>query len=263
MSLIQEGAKIHSTAVIGKNTFIGSDVSIGKNVKIGQNCHIEGLTDIGDNCQISPLTSIGTPPQDLKYAGEKTRLIIGENTRIREFTQINTGTKGGGGVTKIGSNCLIMGHCHIGHDVQIGDDAVLANFCALAGHVEIGQKVVIGGMSAVHQFCHIGDFTMIGGGSALAKDAPPFCLLEGNRAFIRGLNLIGIRRNLGSVAVDVLKPVFKQLFRNQDSPLLVAKEILKTNDNKLVTLLCEFILSSNRGVAFKPTLRNDNETQDL
>lgn len=255
-AIIEEGAKIASDVKIGAYAFVGKDVTLESGVSIGHSAHIEGVTTIKEKTLISALTSIGTPPQDLKYAGEKTELIIGKNTKIREFTQINTGTKGGGGLTQIGDNCLIMGHCHVGHDVKIGENTIIANFVALAGHVEIGKNVVIGGLSAIHQFCKIGELSMIGGASALTQDAPPFCLLEGNRAILRGLNIVGLRRGLGRESIDLLKPIYRQLFRTGGSIKEIAKNILEKNDNTLIKKICEFVLSSQRGIPIK---RNKNE----
>ncbi len=255
-AVIESGAEIADGVQIGAGAFIGRGVRLARGAKVGHGAHIEGLTEIGENTAISPLVSLGTPPQDLKYKGEPTRLIIGANTRIREFTQINTGTVGGGGVTRIGDNCLIMGHCHLGHDVQIGANTVIANFAVLAGHVEVANNVVIGGASAIHQFCKIGEFCMIGGASALAQDAPPYCLLEGNRAFLRGLNAIGLRRNLGRESVDLLKPIYKRLFRSNESPKEAAKDLLAQHDNRLIKNLCEFVINSQRGI---PTKRTKDE----
>ena len=156
---------------------------------------VDNHTTLGKNNTIFPFASIGAVPQDLKFSGEPARLIVGDNNTIREFTLFNPGTEGGGSVTRVGDNNLFMGYVHLGHDVIIGNNCILANAATLAGHVEMGNNAVIGGMTPVHQFVKIGDFAMVGGASALSQDVPPYCMAEGNRATLRGLNLTGLRRH--------------------------------------------------------------------
>jgi len=166
------------------------------------------------------------------------------------LTLLNPGTKGGGGVTRIGNNNLLMGYVHIGHDVQMGNNCILANGATLAGHVELGDFVVIGGLTPVHQFVHIGDFAMIAGASALSQDIPPYCLAEGNRAIIRGLNLVGLRRHIKREEIDELKSIYKELFESGKPLVENARELLKENKSKKVRKLLEFIISSKRGIPF-------------
>jgi UDP-N-acetylglucosamine acyltransferase len=256
MSLIHSSAVIEDGAVLGENVsvgpfaYIGSKVKIGDNTTIASHAVIEGDTSIGKNNRIFPHSAIGTIPQDLKYAGEDVQLVIGDNNTIREFTLLNPGTKGGGSVTRIGNGNLLMGYVHLGHDVILGDNCILANGATLAGHVELGNHVVIGGLTPIHQFVHIGDYAMIGGASALAQDIPPFCLAEGNRATLRGLNLTGLRRHIEREEINALKAAYKELFE-QGNPLQeVAQKLFETTDSEKVRLLCEFIRTSKRGIPF-------------
>ena len=255
-------SKIHATAVIEKGAIIGKNVTInpfayiGSNVIIGDNCIIEthavieGHTTLGDNNHIFSHSAIGTIPQDLKYQGEKVELIIGNNNTIREFTLLNPGTQGGGSITKIGDNNLLMGYVHLGHDVIIGNHCILANGATLAGHVEIGNNVVIGGLTPIHQFVHIGNYAMIGGASALAQDVPPFCLAEGNRAMLRGLNLTGLRRHIERNEINALKIAYRELFESNTPLQETAKSLKESTEFEKVKILCDFIQNSKRGIAF-------------
>ncbi|MDR1451761.1 MAG: acyl-ACP--UDP-N-acetylglucosamine O-acyltransferase [Helicobacteraceae bacterium] len=259
-AIIEEGASIAKSAIVGAYAFIGGYATIGEGCKIGHGAHIEGRTTIGANNKIFPNVSIGTAPQDLKYDGEPTELKIGDRNVVREFCQINVGTAGGGGVTRIGDDCLLMGHVHIAHDNQIGDRCIIANFVALAGHVEIGDFAVIGGMSAVHQFTRIGSYAMIAGASAVSQDIPPFVLAEGNRAKIRGLNLVGLRRRFSREAIDALKPIYKEIFRTRAAPKAAAQRALERGAlSDEARRLCEFIVSSKRGVPFANAPREETE----
>ena len=242
---------------IGKNCQIGEGVIIDENVEIGDNCIIEpyavitGFTKIGNNNHIFSHAVIGSIPQDLKYQGEKTYLIIGNNNKIREFTLINPGTKGGGGVTKIGDNNLLMGYVHVAHDVIIGNNCILANAATLAGHVVLEDNVVVGGMTPIHQFVKIGEYAMIAGASAVSQDIPPYCLAEGNRAKLRGLNITGLRRKLENRNdIDEIKRAYKKLFESGKSLKDVAQNLFESSNNKYVKHLCEFILNSKRGIPY-------------
>jgi len=265
MSLIHQSAVIEDGAILGSNVKVGPFVYIGKKVKIGDNtcvashAVIEGNTTIGKNNRIFSHSAVGTIPQDLKFAGEDVQLIIGDNNTIREFTLLNPGTKGGGSVTKIGNGNLLMGYVHLGHDVIIGDNCILANGATLAGHVELGNHVVIGGLTPIHQFVHIGDYAMVGGASALAQDVPPYCLVEGNRASLRGLNLTGLRRSMKRDEINQLKVAYRELFE-QGKPLQeVAQSIFESTTSDKVKKLCEFIKTSKRGIPFTRTKNEDNK----
>ena len=193
-SVIDTNAKIGKNVKIGPFCFIGPEVKLDDDVEIISNVHIEGNTKIGKGTKIFPFASLGTNPQDLKYKGEKNSIEIGENNVIREYVTINPGTEGGGSKTTIGNNCLFMISSHVAHDCKIGNNVVIANNVPLGGHVTIEDSVVIGGNSAVQQFTRIGRLAMIGGMTGVLKDVIPFGLSIGNRNFLQGINLIGLRR---------------------------------------------------------------------
>ena len=199
-STIHPNAVIDEKAIIGKNCKIGpfcyvsSEVVLEDNIELFSHVSIVGKTVIGNNTKIWPFASIGHQPQDLKYNGEPNELIIGSDNKIRESVSINPGTKGGGGLTKIGNECLFMLGSHIGHDCKLGNKIILANNAALAGHVVLEDRVYIGGLSGIHQFVRIGRYSFTSMGSAVNKDLPPFCLASGNYARAIGLNRVGLRR---------------------------------------------------------------------
>jgi len=250
-AIIEEGAIIGENVSIGAYTVIGSKVIIGNGTSVGSHTLIEGKTTIGENNQIFSHAAIGTIPQDLKFAGEDVELIIGNNNKIREFTLFNPGTSGGGGITRIGDNNLFMGYTHVAHDVTIGNNCVFANVATLAGHVEIGDFVVVGGLTPVHQFCKIGSHAMIGGGSVLTQDIPPYCLAEGNRAVLRGLNLNGLRRRFDNRAdIDAIKKAYKSIFESGKPIVEVANEIFETSKNQYVCEFVNFIIHTKRGIPF-------------
>ncbi|KIM03453.1 MAG: UDP-N-acetylglucosamine acyltransferase [Sulfurovum sp. AS07-7] len=250
-AIIEDGANIGSNVTIGAYSYVGKNVIIGNDTIIDTHTLIDGYTTIGKNNHIFSHATIGSIPQDLKYRGEKSELIIGDNNKIREYTLLNPGTEGGGMVTKIGNNNLLMGYVHIGHDVIMGDNCILANGATLAGHVELGNYVVIGGLTPVHQFVHIGDYAMIAGASALSQDVPPYCLAEGNRAVLRGLNLTGLRRHIDRSEIDRLKIAYKELFE-QGNPLQeISKKLASSSESNAVKNLANFIINSKRGIPFE------------
>ncbi|WP_373034627.1 acyl-ACP--UDP-N-acetylglucosamine O-acyltransferase [Sulfurimonas sp.] len=249
-AIIEDGAVIGENVEIGAYCYISGEATIGDGTKIAQNSCIYGKTTIGKNNTIFSHAVIGSIPQDLKFAGEEVELIIGDNNRIREFTLFNPGTKGGGGKTIIGNHNLFMGYVHLGHDVIIGNHCILANAATLAGHVEIGDYAVIGGMTPIHQFVHVGDYAMVGGASALAQDVPPFCMAEGNRASLRGLNLTGLRRNLDREDINELKSAYRELFESGKPLKESASELLENTQNHYVNDLCNFVLKTKRGIPF-------------
>jgi UDP-N-acetylglucosamine acyltransferase len=249
-AIIGDGAKIGNNVRIGAFAVISSQASIGDNSIIDTHAIVDGKTTIGSDNHIFSHAVVGSIPQDLKFHGEEVELIIGDNNRIREFTLINPGTEGGGSVTKIGNNNLLMGYVHIGHDVIIGDNCILANGATLAGHVELGNRVVIGGLTPIHQFVHIGDFAMIAGASALSQDIPPYCLAEGNRATLRGLNLTGLRRHLDREDINRLKVAYRGLFESGEPLKESINRLLKDENSKIVKKLLEFVADSKRGIPF-------------
>ncbi len=249
-AIIEDGAVIGDNVTIAPFCFISSQSIIGDGTIIDQNSCIYGKTTIGKNNHIFSHSVLGSIPQDLKFNGEDVELIIGDNNTIREFTLFNPGTKGGGGKTIVGNHNLFMGYVHLGHDVIIGNHCILANAATLAGHVEMGDYAVVGGMTPIHQFVHIGDYAMIGGASALAQDVPPFCMAEGNRASLRGLNLTGLRRNLEREDINELKSAYRELFESGKPLKDTASEILETTKNHYVNDLCDFVLKTKRGIPY-------------
>lgn len=222
--MIHQTAIIHPNAEIGNNVKIGPYCVIGENVKLGDNCEllshvcVDGYTQIGENTKIFPFASIGSAPQDLKYNGEKTKLIIGKNNKIREHVTMNPGTETGGGITQVGDNCLFMMGAHVAHDCIIGNNVIMANNATLGGHVEVGNFVVVGGMSAVHQFIRIGSYAIIGGFSGVENDVIPYGRVKGERAYLAGLNLIGLeRQGFDKDQVRTLQKAFNQLFADNDT----------------------------------------------
>ena len=250
-AIIEDGALLGDNITIGAFTIIGKDVKIANGTTVGSHTVIEGKTTIGENNNIFSHASIGTIPQDLKFDGEDVELIIGNNNTIREYTLFNPGTIGGGSKTIIGDNNLFMGYTHVAHDCIIGNNCIFANVATLAGHVECGDFVVVGGLSPIHQFCKLGSYAMIAGGSVVTQDIPPYCLAEGNRAVIRGLNLTGLRRKFENRDdINAVKKAYKALFESGNPLLDVAKELNESSDNKYVKELTSFVVSTKRGIPF-------------
>ncbi|MGX2982777.1 acyl-ACP--UDP-N-acetylglucosamine O-acyltransferase [Helicobacter sp. 23-1045] len=250
---------------IGEGTEIGNFCVIGENVKIGKNCKIydgaiiDGYTTIGDGTKVFSHAALGNEPQDLKYKGEKTELIIGKNNLIREFTMFSPGTSGGGGKTIIGDNNLFMAYTHIAHDCIIGNNCILANCATLGGHITIGDDVNIGGMSAIHQFVKIGDGAMLGGASALSQDIPPFCIAQGNHAVIRGLNKYRLRKLFKRDEIDEISQTYRVLFSGKAPIKELAQDLLKNAESESIKKICEFIISTKRGIPFVRGELNDDD----
>ena len=249
-AVIEEGAIIGDNVIIGPFVTVSSQTIIGNNTIIDAHVVIAGKTTIGENNHIFSHAVIGSIPQDLKFNGEAVELIIGNHNKIREFTLLNPGTEGGGRITTIGNSNLLMAYVHLGHDVIIGNNCILANGATLAGHVELGNNVVIGGLTPIHQFVKIGDYAMIGGASALTQDIPPYCLAEGNRATLRGLNLTGLRRAIDRSDINDLKIAYKELFESGESLQETAKILQVKSSSVHVKKLVEFITKSKRGIPY-------------
>ncbi len=250
-AIIEEGAQLGDNITIGAYTIIGKDVKIGDGTTIGSHTLIEGKTTIGKNNQIFSHATLGSIPQDLKFQGEDVELIIGDNNKIREYTLFNPGTIGGGSKTIIGDNNLFMGYTHVAHDCIIKNNCIFANVATLAGHVECGDAVVVGGLTPIHQFCKLGSYSMIAGGSVVTQDIPPFCLAEGNRAVLRGLNLTGLRRRLDSRDdIDEIKKAYKAIFQSNTPIADVAKKLLEESNSSYVQELAQFVLDTKRGIPF-------------
>lgn len=253
---------IHETAIVGKNAQIGTDChigpfcTVGDDVKIGDRVYldshivIDGITSVGDETHISPFVSIGLAPQAIKYAGEPTRVEIGKRNRIREFVTIHRGTAGGGGVTSIGDDNLLMVQTHVAHDCHLGNEIIMANAATLAGHVEIADRASVGAYSGVHQFCRIGYEAFVGGYSVVVKDAMPFAIIQGNHAKCYGLNRLGLkRRGFSRETMDKLNHAFHLLLSSKLNTTQAVESIRsEITDCSEVDLLAEFIESSKRGV---------------
>ena len=241
-SEIDKKAKISKNVKIGPFCYVGSGVELSENVELVSNVHIEGNTKVGNGTKIFPFASIGTQPQDLKFKGEKNSLIIGENNLIREYVTINPGTEGGGSKTVIGNNCLFMISSHIAHDCIIGNNVIIANNVPLGGHVTIEDSVVIGGNSAVQQFTRIGRLAMIGGMTGVLKDVVPFGLSIGNRNYLQGINLIGLRRHrYDNKKIIGLDKAFKDIFASKNLHENLSKINGEFKDNELVSEVIRFI----------------------
>ena len=215
-AIIDPKAKIDSSVKIGPYSIIGPNVEIDENTVIQSHVSILGNTNIGKRNRIYPFVSINDP-QDLKYNGENTKTEIGDNNTLREYTTINPGTTGGGGITKIGNNCLFMVSAHIAHDCFVGNNVILANNVPLGGHAEIEDNVIIGGNSAVQQFTRVGRSAMIGGMCGVVRDIIPYGIAHGNRSVLQGLNLIGLRRkNIPNKEIMTLSNAYKEIFKNEN-----------------------------------------------
>ncbi len=252
-AVIDKKAKVHSSVKIGPYSTIGPNVEIKENVVIQSHVNITGNTIIGSGNKFYPFGSIGNDPQDLKYNGENTSLIIGNNNKFREYVTINPGTVNGGGLTKIGDNCLFMISSHVAHDCVVGNNVIIANNVPLGGHVNIGDNVIIGGNSAVQQFTRIGKMAMIGGMTGVLKDVIPFGLSIGNRNYLEGLNLIGLRRaKIEHKDIFELNKAYKKIFNKKDILSNIEKLDNTTKANYLVKEMINFIKSDKKRMIALP-----------
>ncbi len=267
---IHPTAIVHANARVGAGTVVGPYVTIGERVTIGKNCRIgastviDGVTEIGDGNEIFPMASIGLVPQDLKFGGEPTRVVIGDRNVIREFVTIHRGTGGGGGVTSIGDHNLLMAYTHIAHDCHIGSETIFGNGATLAGHVLVDDFANVGAFSGVHQFCRVGKHAFIGGYSVVTKDALPFVKTVGNRARIYGINTIGLRRRgFSKDAIDKLSRAYRHLLHSNTSRAIAQIERDQALLSPEVRYLVEFIRSSKRGVGLRrPSRRVEEVVED-
>jgi UDP-N-acetylglucosamine acyltransferase len=219
-AIIAKGAQIAESASIGPYCVIGANVTLGEKVELKSHVAIDGNTQIGEGTVVYPFASLGHAPQDLKFSGEPSQLIIGAHNTIREHVTMNPGTEGGGLLTRVGDHCLFMVASHVAHDCKVGSHVILANNATLAGHVEVGDGAIIGGLAAIHQFVRIGRAAMIGGMSGVEKDVIPFGSVTGERANLSGLNLIGLKRSgTQRETIHALRAAYKALFDSQDGVL--------------------------------------------
>ncbi len=239
-AVIDPKAELDSDVSVGPYSVIGPDVKLSKGIKLHSHVVIDGVTTIGEGTEIFPFASIGTRPQDLKFHGEKSELIIGSNNTIREHATMNPGTEGGGAVTRVGDNGLFMIGTHVAHDCIIGNNVILANNATLAGHVELGDFAIVGGLSAVHQFVRIGEHAMIGGMSGVENDVIPYGSVMGERANLSGLNLIGLkRRGFAKSDIHAIRNVYKTLFSGSGTLQSRVEEI--DNDLKSVEAVMDIL----------------------
>jgi len=249
-AIIDPKAELDSGVDIGPYCVIGPQVKIGRGTTLAPHVVVEGWTKIGEACRIFQFASIGAIPQDLKYKGEESWVIIGNNTTIREFVTINRGTAQSGGKTIVGNNNFFMAYSHVAHDCKTGDHVILANAATLAGHIEIEDYAIVGGLVGVHQFVRLGCHCIIGGGSGVNQDIPPYMMANGQRARLYGLNLVGLKRhNFSSEALSNLKKAYRIIFRSGLTTGKALDQVEREIDNSPeVDHLVSFIRNSERGV---------------
>ncbi len=249
-AIIHDGARLHSTVEVGPYAVIGRQVTVGEGTTVGPHAVIEGRTTLGRENRVFQFASVGADPQDLKFAGEDTELVIGDGNLIREFTTLHKGTAGGGGVTRVGNENLFMAYSHVAHDCVIGNGCVFANSVALAGHVTIEDHVIVGGLAGVHQFTRVGRHAMIAAGTIVVMDVPPYCMAQGDRAALTGLNTFGLERHgYSKEQIQRIKDVYRIIFRAQ----FTLAEALEQVDRELgtheeVKRFLDFLRASKRGV---------------
>jgi UDP-N-acetylglucosamine acyltransferase len=249
-AIVSPEAELHADVEIGPYAIIGPGVVLETGVRVGSHAVVSGPTLVGAHTRIFPHAVLGEDPQDLKYDGGESRLIIGQHNTFREFSTANRGTAAGGGITRIGDHNLFMAYSHVAHDCVVGSHCVFANSANLAGHVTVQDHVVLGGLVAVHQHSRIGRCAMAGGGAMVAQDVPPYTIAQGDRARLFGLNIVGLRRNGYKIdVVNALKAAYRELF-HQALPLRIAIEAVREGsaDVPEVRELVEFIEQSQRGI---------------
>ncbi len=254
-ALVDPKAQIDESVAIGPYSVVGPDVRIGAGTTVGAHCVIEGQTRIGRDNRIFQFNSIGAIPQDKKYAGERSELVIGDGNTIREFCTINLGVQGAGGVTRIGHRNWIMAYCHIAHDCQIDNDTTLANNTTMAGHVHLGDWVTVGGLTGIHQFVKIGAHAMVGFSSAVSQDVPPYMLVDGNPLAVRGINSVGLRRrDFSPERLRAIKLMHRLIYREgktlDDARQAIAElAVDRPEASEDVELMNRFLAGASRGIA--------------
>ncbi len=244
-AFIEEGATIGPDCFIGPFALIGAEVTLARGVTVKSHAVVTGWTEIGEDTTIFPFACVGEVPQDLKFNGERTRLIVGARCKIREGATLNTGTAGGGGITRIGDDCLLMTGAHIGHDAQLGNRIVLANQVAIAGHCHIGDDVIIGGLSGIHQWVRIGRGAIIGAVTMVTNDVLPYGLVQGPRGVLDGLNLVGLkRRGVERSDISAMRAAYQALAQGEGSFLDRARRLSEDTDSDYVREMTDFILSA-------------------
>ena len=246
-AIISETSNIADNVEIGAYSIIGPNVKIESDTKIYSHVNIVGNTSIGKGNEIFPFSSIGTPPQDLKYKGEKNSLIIGNNNKFREYVNINPGTAQGGGITKIGNDNLFMVYCHVAHDCIISNNIVLANNVQVGGHVNIQDNAIVGGSCAIHQFSRIGESAMVGGMTGVLSDVIPFGLSLGNRNNLAGLNLIGLRRaKISNENIKIMQQAYDEIFKSENFRSNIDNLNSDIKKNEFVNKIINFLNSDKK-----------------
>ena len=245
-AVVETGATIAAGAEVGPFSLIGPEVTLGQDVIVKSHAVIAGWTAIGEGTVIFPFACVGEIPQDLKFKGERTRLIVGARCRIREGATLNTGTEGGGGVTRIGDDCLLMTGAHVGHDASLGNRVILANQVAIAGHCVIGDDVIIGGLSGIHQFVRIGRGAIIGAVTMVTNDVVPFGLVQGPRGELDGLNLVGLkRRGVDRADITAMRAAYQMLAQGEGTFLDRTRRLAEESDSAYVREMTDFILAAS------------------
>lgn len=253
-AIVEKGAKLGADVTIGPYCLVGPDVELGDKITLVSHVVVAGRTKIGAGTRIYPFASIGHPPQDLKYRGEKSELIIGVNNVIREHVTMNPGTEGGGMITRVGDNCLFMVGAHVAHDCILGNNVIMANNATLGGHVQVGDFAILGGLSAVHQFVRIGPHAMIGGMSGVENDIIPYGSAMGDRAHLSGLNIVGMkRRGFSRDDIHVLRTAYRLLFA-QEGTLSERVDDVESiyRDNEGVMDIVQFVRGSSQRAVCQP-----------
>ena len=245
-AIIEDGARIGPGCQIGPYAIIGPEVTLGRGVVVKPHGVVTGWTEVGDETVIYSFACVGEVPQDLKYRGEHTRLIVGARCRIREGATLNTGTEGGGGVTRVGDDCLLMTGAHVGHDASLGNRVILANQAAIAGHCQIGDDVIVGGLSGVHQWVRVGRGAIIGAVTMVTNDVLPHGLVQGPRGVLDGLNLVGLkRRGVDRAEITALRAGYQMLAQGEGSFVERARRLAEETDSDHVREMTDFILSAS------------------
>lgn len=245
-SVIETGAQIAANVTIGPFCHIGSEAKIGEGSTLHSHVVVAGNTTIGENAKIFPFASVGHEPQDLKYYGEENSLTIGDNCTIREGVTINPGTEGDDGKTIIGNNCLFLANSHVAHDCKIGNNVIFSNAVMVAGHCHVGDNVIMGGGAGVHQFCRIGKNAFVGGLAGVENDVIPYGIALGNRAYLGGLNLVGMKRSgVERESINKARKAFKDIFNSEDTIMDAVNTAEKEmGDDPVVSAILDFIKAS-------------------